>query len=195
MDLMVSCRFAHTIWHILAIFSSVQLVTGPPTHSSSVTYSLPSENCLLHLYTTVFFMAFSPYTCMNISCISLPLLPSFTRNLVFVHCSNSISDIFMTAHTHKHKQQCTPPSTSPPRVNTNITVRHWNAKVMKSYRAAWYSAALSDKRWQIHKSNCQTHNLIKQKQDIYTNSSAKIKIKGRFSESTRILDTRLVSLG
>jgi hypothetical protein len=36
-------------------------------------------------------------TCTNISLISLPLLTSLTRNLMFICCSNSSSDILATA--------------------------------------------------------------------------------------------------
>ena len=97
MDLMVSCWFARTIWWILTMFTSIRLVTG---HLFFISHFLPPlRKPLIHLYTAVFFMAFSLYTCTNISCISLPFLLSFTRNQMFVHCCNSSSDIFMTAHT------------------------------------------------------------------------------------------------
>ena len=36
--------------------------------------------------------------CSNISLISSPLFPSLTRNLMFVRCSNSSSDILAAAH-------------------------------------------------------------------------------------------------
>ena len=109
--LCISWSVANLHIQILTMFLSVRLVTGHPTLSSSVTCPLPSENCLIHQY-TVFFQAFSPYTCTNIPHISLLFFPSFTRNLLFVRCSNSSTYIFMTAracvclcgHTHKHKQ-------------------------------------------------------------------------------------------
>jgi len=45
----------------------------------------------------------SPYTCTNISLISFPLFPSLTRNLMFVRCSNSSSDILTAAHQNTRR--------------------------------------------------------------------------------------------
>jgi len=43
-------------------------------------------------------MALSPKTCTDVCLILFPLFPSLTRNLMFVRCSNSSSDILAGAH-------------------------------------------------------------------------------------------------
>ena len=42
--------------------------------------------------------------CTNISLISFPLFPNLTRNLMFVRCSNSSSDILAAAHQNTRRQ-------------------------------------------------------------------------------------------
>jgi hypothetical protein len=95
MLLAVSRRFSRTIWRTFAMFSSVLLVAGRPEPSSSVVLSLPSEKRVTHLLAAVFYIALSPKTCTDISLILLPLLPSLTRNLMFV-------PTFWRRHTETH---------------------------------------------------------------------------------------------
>ena len=42
--------------------------------------------------------------CTNISLISFPHFPSLTRNLIFLRCSNSSSDILAAAHQNTRRQ-------------------------------------------------------------------------------------------
>jgi len=46
----------------------------------------------------------SPQTCTNISLISFPLFPSLTRNIMFVRCCNSRSDILAAANQNTRRQ-------------------------------------------------------------------------------------------
>jgi hypothetical protein len=68
-----------------------------PSCALSLTLSRPSINRSTHLYTVQYFMADSPYTVSNISRISRPLLPSFTRNLILVLCSVITQHSILTA--------------------------------------------------------------------------------------------------
>lgn len=131
-------------WHVFVCSDHYRLF-----YLSSVL--VPSENHLIHLYTTFFFVGLAPYVCTNISSISLPLLPSFTRNLIFDYCSHSNADIFITAH----KQQWTPPSINLLHINSTLL---WDAEIPRlwNHTELLYSTALNTKWWQFHEFNCHT---------------------------------------
>jgi len=68
--------------------SSVFIITGKIGHSSSSMSCLSSENLLCHSdIWAVDMVLFSPYTSHNILNVSVPVVFSFTRNLMLIHCS------------------------------------------------------------------------------------------------------------
>jgi hypothetical protein len=71
---------------------------------------------------------FTGGTYTNISLISLPLLPSLTRNLMFVHCFNSSSDILATAHQNSDNNR----RHSERDCHRSTTTQLWNADMPSS---------------------------------------------------------------
>ncbi len=70
-----------------ATFSSVRAVEGRPSRGSSLQLFCPSLKRFTHLQTVEFFIALCLYTCLNMVSIVWASLPSFVKNLTFVHCS------------------------------------------------------------------------------------------------------------
>jgi len=103
MLLTVSRRFSCRIWRIFAMFSSILLVAGRPDLCSSMTLSLPSKT--FHpLVNCCFLRSIIPVNLHWHLSDFLPLFPSLTRNLMFILCSNSSSDILAAAHQNTRGQ-------------------------------------------------------------------------------------------
>jgi len=92
--LIVKRRSCRTSLPIFSMFASVFADNGLPVRMSSLVSSRPSLNRLNHSNTCVRDKQSSPYTCCNITNVSLADFPSLKQNLMLTRCSFCTLNIF-----------------------------------------------------------------------------------------------------
>jgi len=102
------CCYSHTYTSIWAHQGSYSVhICICPLHfwlptSWVILHIFSPLNCLCHSKTLNFFIAYSPKATVDRANVSLALLPIFTQNLMFIHCSTFLSLIFLPTVCHGH---------------------------------------------------------------------------------------------
>ena len=108
---MVRRRFWLTAARTCSTFEGVVAVLGRPDRSSLSFEVLPFLKRPNHSIVRLRLMHESPKACLNISKVSLPVLPNLTQNLMHTLCSSSsaippISENRRRLMQHTHKDTC-----------------------------------------------------------------------------------------